>query len=65
MKTLSRNSESIRRVEAALAALRIARADLVAAGAGRSAAKVRRAIKSSEGPLRHAQGVAARIGGSR
>lgn len=65
MKPRAIGPTDIGRIEAAIGALRSAREDLVAAGAGRSAAKVRRAIKSSEGALRHVQGIASRIGGAR
>lgn len=44
-----------RRVSYAAACLRIARDELVEAGALRAADKVRKALKSTEGALRHVQ----------
>lgn len=61
MKARGVGPADIGRIEAAIGALRAAREDLVAAGAGRSAERVRRAIKSSEGALRHVRGIATRM----
>jgi|HubBroStandDraft_4_1064222.scaffolds.fasta_scaffold01416_15 hypothetical protein len=57
MKTRLVTRLNVVEIESAISNLRAARLLLVQAGAKKSAAKVRRALKSAEGALRHADGI--------